>query len=328
MPHETTPQPGAPFAIGVDVGGTKIAAALVDSQGRIFGVKTRKTDVSSPDKTLESIASTVLEVMESEKVEPQDIKGVGLGIPGIVDPDRGIGVASVNLQWRNVPVVHELQNRLGIPCVIENDVKVAALGELKYGSGRGLKNIIYLNIGTGVAAAIILEGKIYRGQNGMAGEIGHAVVDIRGPQCKCGGRGCLEAIVSGPAILQRVEEKIKAGTTSSLGPLFLKGHPTLKEIYQASANGDPAAMEATHEVAHYLAIAIQYLALAYDPQRLILGGGVVYSSPLFIDYLMRAVNQLAKESWVFRDLLTPDFIQLTSLGANIGILGAAALIDL
>lgn len=326
MPHEITFNRSAPYSIGVDVGGTKIAAALVDAQGRISGVKTRRTDVSSPEKTLDSIASTVFEVINDANIDPKDIKGVGLGIPGIVDPERGIGVASVNLQWRDVPVVQELQSRLGIPCVIENDVKVAALGELKYGAGRGLKNIVYLNIGTGVAAAIILDGKIYRGQNGMAGEIGHAVVDVRGPQCKCGGRGCLEAIVSGPAIVQRVEEKIKAGKESSLRSL-LGGGITLQEVYEAAAQGDLAATEATHEVAHYLAVAIQFIALAYDPQRVILGGGVVYASPLFMEYLLRSVHQLASESWVFRDLLTPDFIQLTSLGANIGILGAAALVD-
>ncbi|WP_322807202.1 ROK family protein [Thermanaerothrix sp.] len=326
MPHEITFNRSAPYSIGVDVGGTKIAAALVDAQGRISGVKTRRTDISSPEKTLDSIASTVLEVISETNIDPKDIKGVGLGIPGIVDPERGIGVASVNLQWRDVPVVQELQSRLGIRCVIENDVKVAALGELKYGVGRGLKNIVYLNIGTGVAAAVILEGKIYRGHNGMAGEIGHAVVDVRGPRCKCGGRGCLEAIVSGPAIVQRVEEKIKSGKESSLRAL-LGGGITLQEVYEAAAHGDLAAAEATHEVAHYLAVGIQFIALAYDPQRVILGGGVVYASPLFMDYLLRAVQQLASESWVFRDLLRPDFIQLTSLGTNIGILGAAALVD-
>lgn len=313
--------------IGVDVGGTKIAAALVNKTGDLHGYLIRRTNILSPQATLDSIARTILDLLKQENFPRDEIRGVGLGIPGLVDPQKGIGIASVNLNWENVFVRDEIQKRVGIPCVIENDVKAAALGELRYGASKGIKNLVYLNIGTGVAAAIILDGKVYRGQNDMAGEIGHAVVDIHGPKCKCGGQGCLEAIVSGPAIISRLTRKIELGQDSIFATQITNTSKiTVEEIYEAASEGDRAALETVREVSRYLAIAIQYLALAYDPHRIVLGGGVVYSTPLFFEHLLQAITQLSQESWVSRHLLTPNFITVTQLGSNIGVLGAAALV--
>lgn len=315
------------IVIGVDVGGTKISAALVNEEGQLQGYQARRTNLLSTEATLDSIADLILDVIKKANKKDNEIKGIGLGIPGLVDPERGIGIASVNLQWENVLVKDEIQKRVGIPCVIENDVKAAALGELRYGESKGLRDIVYLNIGTGVAAAIILNGKIFRGQNDMAGEIGHAVVDIHGPKCKCGGQGCLEAIVSGPAIIKRVQERIEFGQSSLLEKLINgKTELTPKEVYEAADAGDQVAAETVTEVTRFLANAIQFLALAYDPQRIVLGGGVVYSTPLFFEYLMGVIQQLSQESWVFRHLLTPNFITITKLGNYTGILGAAALV--
>jgi glucokinase len=316
-----------PYVIGVDVGGSKIAAALVDPQGGLSGVHTHPTDVSSPEATLNSIASTVQEVIRQTGVPPSDLRGVGLGIPGLVDPQRGLGIASVNLQWENVEVVQELEKRLELPCTIENDVKAAALGEARFGAGKGVQSLVFLNIGTGVAAALVVDGKVFRGERGMAGEIGHAVVDINGPVCKCGGKGCLEAIIAGPAIVARAAQKTAAYPDSQILHLLQSGKEvTSQDVYTAAQAGDCAALETVHEISRFLAIAIQFLSLAYDPQRVILGGGVVTSSPQFLGYLMDSIQQLADESWVFRHLVYPGFIQLTSLGNQIAILGAAALI--
>lgn len=313
--------------IGVDVGGTKIAGALVNHKGILQGHLVHRTNILSTAATLDSIAKLIHDILQRENMNGANIRGIGLGIPGLVDPEQGIGIASVNLNWENVFVKDEIQKRTGIPCAIENDVKAAALGELRYGASKGLKNLVYLNIGTGVAAAIVLNRKIYRGQNDMAGEIGHAVVDIHGPKCKCGGQGCLEAIVSGPAIVRRIQTKIESGQESILAQqLNRKPEITSKDVYEAASIGDLAALETVHEVSRFLANAIQFLALAYDPQRIVLGGGVAYSTPLFFENLMQAIKQLSQESWVSRHLLTPNFITVTPLGSNIGILGAAALV--
>jgi len=326
--NDVMPRRGQDVVIGVDVGGTKIAAAIVDSRGEVSEHLISPTITTDPQSTLDSISTLIKEIIGKGKLEKKDIRGIGLGIPGLVDPIKGIGIASVNLQWQDVPVADELYKRLGIHCYIENDVRAAALGEIRYGKGKGLSNLIFLNIGTGVAAAIVLDGKIFRGQNGMAGEIGHAVVDIHGPRCKCGGYGCLEAIISGPAIIQRYQEKLSSDLSSASE---FQSHQdnkevTIQDLYQAAFQGEVFARQTVEEVSLYLANAIQFLSLAYDPQRIILGGGVAYASPFFLQYLLQAIKRLAENSWVFRRLLKPDFIQITQLGVNSGILGAAALV--
>ncbi len=317
-----------PFGIGVDVGGTKIAASLVDLKGSILQSSRRPTDTRSPQATLDCIADAIEDVIRESQIKRQDIRGIGLGIPGLVDPERGIGVAAVNLGWENVPVKAELETRLDIPCAIENDVKAATYGEARFGSGRGLKNMIYLSIGTGIAAGVFLEGKLYRGQNGLAGEIGHASIDRNGPRCKCGGRGCLEALAAGPAIAARAEEKIRAGRKSILSSLIQPENYALtsEKVFEAAEQRDPVALETLDEVGASLAFGIQLLALAYDPALIVIGGGVAERGNIFINPIRRHLEIQAAESWVFNKIYKPDTVQLSRLGKEIGVLGAAALI--
>lgn len=328
MNFETDIEAAPAFLIGVDVGGTKIAASVVDFKGSVLQSARRPTDIRTPQATLDCIVGTIQDVIRESRINRQDILGVGLGIPGLVDPERGIGVAAVNLGWENVPVKAELESRLGIPCEIENDVKAATYGEARFGSGRGLKNLIFLSIGTGIAAGVFLEGKLYRGQNGLAGEIGHASIDRNGPRCKCGGRGCLEALAAGPAIAARAEEMIKAGRKSILldsihteGPIL-----TSEIVFEAAEQGDAVALETVDEVTASLAFGIQLLGLAYDPDILVLGGGVAQRGNIFINPIRRHLEVQAADSWVFRKIYKPEFVQLSRLGKDIGVLGAAALV--
>jgi len=318
----------APVVVGVDVGGTKIAAALVDAQGSLSGRVRCPTDVNNSEATLDSIARAVGQAIAEGGFSPREIHAVGLGIPGLVDPIGGIGIASVNLNWRGVPVKAGLEARLGLPCLLENDVKAAALGEARFGAGKGLDNLIYLNIGTGIAAAVILENKIYRGSNGMAGEIGHMMIDPNGPLCKCGGRGCFEALASGPALVARVGQKIQAGRTSILTQDPSLEYPafTSEDVFRAAALADELAVESVKEVAEYIAFVIQILALAFDPQGIVLGGGVAFAGKAILDPVMHSLERLAAQNWVFRELFKPDFVQVTKLGSDIGVLGAAALV--
>lgn len=319
-----------PIVVGVDVGGSKVAAALVDVQGRMFGSLRSPTELSSSEATLDCIASTVNRSIQAAGIPRGQISGVGLGIPGMVDPARGIGVASVNLNWENVPVVQALESRLVLPCRIENDVKAAGMGEAHYGAGKGKRSLVFLAIGTGVAAAVILENSIYRGSSGLAGEIGHAVVDRRGPACKCGGQGCLEALVSGPAIASRAAGKIQTGRHSVMAEMSAGPTTELsaRTVFEAARLGDPLALETIDEVCQDLAIAIQWLALAYDPQVIVLGGGVSQAGSLLLTPLIRQVQRLASANWVFGKLYTPEFLQITRLGEQTGVLGAAALFSI
>lgn len=311
-----------PLVVGVDVGGTKIAAALVDADGVPLHRVRYPTELSSPHATLDSIARAVDQVIEEAGLLPTDIYAVGLGIPGLIDPVRGIGIASVNLNWRNVPVRAELQERLGLPCFIENDVKAAALGEARYGAGRGLDSLVFLIIGTGIAASVVQNHTILRGSHGIAGEIGHAIIEPDGPICKCGGRGCFEALASGPAIAARAMAKLQAGGSSPLASL---AEITAEDVFDAAAGGDLLALQTIHEVAAYVAFVVQFLALAYDPQIIVLGGGISLAGNLFFDPIQQALERQARENWVFREMYSPELVQVTRMGADIAVIGAAAL---
>jgi glucokinase len=322
--HQVASHTSPPAIIGVDVGGTKILASVVDKRGNLIGRVSHPTDIVSPEATLESIAQTVEYAIHASGYSSQQVQAVGLGIPGLVDPVQGIGIASVNLNWQNVPVRAILQERLGLPCAIENDVKVAALGESRFGAGKGHENLIYLSIGTGIAAAAIIENELYRGLSGMAGEIGHAILDRDGPLCKCGGRGCFEALASGPAIASRATQKLHAGGSSSLS--LVNGPLTSEDVFKAAAQADTLALEIASETGEYVAQAIQFLALAYDLPLVVLGGGVPLAGQPFLDPVTHSLERLAGQNWVFSKIYSPGFLQITRLGRDIGILGAAALV--
>jgi glucokinase len=278
---------------------------------------------------LAGIAKAVEAAVGAAKVSLEDIQGVGIGIPGLVDPEKGIGVASVNLGWKNVPVKAELETRLGLACSIENDVNAATLGEVRYGAGRGRQYLVYLSIGTGIAAGIYLHGRLYHGPNGMAGEIGHAVIDPDGIQCKCGTRGCLEALASGPAIAARAKVKYSAAQGASPGQLTLidKQEFSAETVFKAAFEGDDLALETVAEVSADLALAIQFLALAYDPEVIILGGGIAQGGTLLLEAIRSRLRRQAEESWVLGKVYHPEFLQVSNLGQNTGILGAAALVS-
>lgn len=314
--------------IGIDVGGTKIAAGIVDTQGKIISSIQRPTVVTNSEATLDCIANVAKELLKVNGISNEDIDAIGFGIPGLVDAEKGMGIASVNLNWENVPVRAGLETRLGVRCVIDNDVRTGAIGELRFGNGKGVQNLVYLNIGTGISAVIVLGGKIYNGVNGLAGEIGHAIQVPNGPFCKCGGRGCLEAVASGPAIAARAQEKIRTGRESVLSDEYLGSSQslTVQKVFQAETVGDQVACETLIEVGKLIAYALQYLALAYDPNMIVIGGGVIQGSAHLYRLIQEQLEELATNSWVFRKVYTKDLIKLSSLGIYTGVLGAAALV--
>ena len=314
--------------IGTDVGGTKIAACLVDLQGRILSSIRRPTDVSRPEATLDSIATSVKELMAANQLDSDSIDAIGFGIPGLVDAEKGIGIASVNLGWNNVAVRAGLEARLGIRCAIDNDVRAGAMGETRFGAAKGLKNLVYLNVGTGISAVILLDGKFFMGTRGLAGEIGHAVLIPDGPECKCGGHGCFEAVASGPGIAERALGKIKNGRDSILAPQgCAPSQPlTAENVFAAALQRDCVAIETLEEIGGLMAYSLQYLALAYDTEAIVIGGSVVLGSPLLFKSIQRKLRELGNSSWVFGKAYAKDLVRLSALGNNAGVLGAAALV--
>jgi glucokinase len=322
----TLPDRG-PLVVGVDVGGTKIAAGVVDTQGQVYGRVKLPTDTTRPEMTLQSIATGVISAIKAAQVSLEQISGVGLGIPGKVDAENGIGVLAVNLGWQDVPVKSWLEKALGLPCTIENDVGAAALGESLYGAGRGMANQVYLSLGTGIAARVISEGKLYRGAHGLAGEIGHAVFEPGGPLCSCGARGCLEALASGPALVRQAQEAIQAGQTSLLRDAFAHNLvPGAELVFEAAARGDRLAQRILSKAGSHLAYAIYLLAMAFDPQVVVLGGGLAQTEGLLIESIQSGVAYWRTQSPIFRQILAPDAVRVTSLKQDVAILGAAALV--
>ncbi len=315
-----------PLVVGVDVGGTKIAAAVVDRAGRIYGRVQHPTDLASPAMTLRSIAGAVESAVEAAGAHRTDITGVGLGIPGKVDPKTGAGLVSVNLGWRDVPVTPVLEASLGIRCAIENDVRAAALGESYYGAGRKARNMVYLSLGTGIAAGFILDGKLYRGTTGFAGEIGHAIVQPDGPVCKCGARGCLEVLAAGPAIAARARAAIEAGGETALRDAAGDwDRLTSEQVCQAAVQGDPLAQTILREVGGYIAYGIHLLAMFLDPELIVLGGGVGLAGNVLLNAVQEHAERLAAEAPMFAEVYQPGMLELTALGRDVAILGAAAL---
>lgn len=309
--------------IGTDVGGTKIAVSLVNTDGRILASQRWPTSTANSEATLDSIAKAVTEFTIDNQLDLKNFPALGFGIPGLVDADNGIGLASVNLGWENVKVRHGLEKRLGVPCRIDNDVRTGALGEARFGVARGLNNLVYLNIGTGISAVILLDGKFFLGVRGLAGEIGHAVLIPDGPRCKCGGRGCFEAVASGPGIANWAAEKIASGAKSVLST---QPSVSCEMVFEAARDGDEVARETLSEIGALIAQALVYLTLAYDPDIIVIGGSVVLGSPLLFTIIQERLQELADGSWVFRKAHSHDLVKLSTLGNNAGVLGAAALV--
>jgi glucokinase len=319
--------------VGVDVGGTKIAAGVVDARGQVLSRAQIPTDTGSTEKTLQSIAAGIVEAIRAAGIEREQIRGIGLGIPGEVDPESGVGLFAANLYWKNVPVKRWLEDVLGIPCAIENDVSVAALGEHLYGAGRSVgtegdskaDTMVYLSLGTGVAAKAIVGGRLHRGSHGLAGEIGHTVFVPDGPLCACGTRGCLEALAAGPALAKRAREALQAGHVS-----LLQEHDqatlTAHHLFSAIAQGDSLSRQIVAGAAKHLAYAVYLLAMTFDPQMIVLGGGLAHEENPLIEGIRAGVAQWVERSAIFREFWRADMLRLTALKRDVGILGAAALL--
>lgn len=315
------------LTVGVDVGGTKIAAGVVDANGHIYGRVKLPTDTSQPEMTLRSIAATINAALEAAGVEPLQLAGIGLGVPGKIDPVQGVALLAVNLGWHNIPVKLWLEEQFGIFCAVENDVSAACLGEGLYGAGRGMASMLYLSIGTGIAARMLIEGRLYRGTNGMAGELGHALFVPHGPRCNCGANGCLESLASGPALVRLALEKLATGQTSLLRDLpDYQSTLTAEQICEAATRGDDLAGQTLNEVAAHLGYAIHLLAMAFDPQSIILGGGMAQEGP-WLAAIRAAVARLAEQAPIFREIFPQEALRLSSLKLDAGILGAAALVS-
>jgi glucokinase len=306
--------------MGVDLGGTKVEVARVDTTGRLVERLRRPTDVKDGASAVEDeIIAAVRELEERAGSSPA---GVGVGVAGQIEQDSGIVRFAPNLEWHDVSLQSDLSRELRLPVVVANDVRAATWGEWLHGAGQGSDDLICLFIGTGIGGGIVSGGRMLSGCSNTAGEVGHIPIDLHGPKCHCGNRGCLEAHAGGWAIARR--EAIAAEPEAGARMLRMAGgqpaNVTAQIVGQAAHQGDPLAQNLVDEVAEALIAGATGLVNAFNPCRLILGGGVMEGMPELLDRIDQGVRQRALAA--ARD---PLQVLPAELHNDAGVVGAAAL---
>lgn len=324
------------IALGVDIGGTKVAAGLVDSLGNIlFQTRVPMAAHGSAAEGVRAVQSAIERVFSARPEAQSSLMGIGICVPGPLDPVTGVILNPPNVPcWRNFPLAVEVQRITGISARLDNDGNAAALAEALWGAGVGYRNVFYVTLGTGIGAGIIFDGCIYHGRTGSAAEGGHMTIDYNGPQCGCGKRGCIEALCSGPAIARRTRERLvalhQAGSTPLASPrteskmLALAGGKldavNAEIVAEAFRQGDQLAADILRETADFLAIWAGNVIDLLEPDIFIFGGGL---APLMSEFLGRIGKQLPK--WCENQRCMEMPMVLAKYGADAGIAGAAAL---
>src|SRR5256714_7932982 len=314
-------RPDSGLLVGVDVGGSKIAVLVTDAALRVRGRYTQPSDVGAPDRAADVSASAVRAELADGGSDVEAVAAVGVGVPGRVDPVTGTVSQAVNLGWCDLQLGPRLANALGAPVALENDVRAGALGLRERRVLGDVGDFAYLSVGTGIAAGIVLDGRLRRGPRGMAGEIGHVVVEVKGPACPCGLRGCLETVAAGPAVARRATEALAAGGRSVLAGV---SPVRASDVYEAAAAGDALAVRVADDVAALLARAVQLLVMAYDLEVVAVGGGLARAGDAFLEPLLRALDRLRDASPLAREVLVPGVVHLLPT-ADTGAWGAIAL---
>ena len=290
---------GGAFVAGVDVGGTKVAVILVAADGTTLARAVRPMTTRSAPDGIEPIVAAIRAALETAGAVDGDLAAIGVGVPGRIGPDGVVRLAA-NLGWSDIPLAARLSAEFGVPCAVGNDVRSAAAGLLDHEVAGGIRNLAYVAVGTGIGAGLVLDGRLHLGKRGMAGEIGHIIVDPNGATCTCGQRGCLETVASGPAIARRAAEAMAAGGASvlrSVEPL------TAKAVYEAAGAGDALSCGVVEEAGRALARAIAGLVLTCDLELVLLGGGVAGAGSVFLDPILAHLAELRAGSQVVADMI-------------------------
>ncbi|MCA9968747.1 MAG: ROK family protein [Anaerolineales bacterium] len=302
-----------PVTIGLDIGGTKTAVLVADGAQRVLAQARGATQADTPAALLAATRRLVCDALAAAGLTAAQVAAIGVGVPGQVNADSGEVLLAVNLNLTNYPLGSALAEACGAPCLVENDARLAAVGAYAWLAARQpVRHVAYLSVGTGISAGFVLDGALYRGAHGLAGEIGHVVVEPDGARCGCGARGCLETIVSGPAIARQ-------------GAAVLPPPCTAADVYAAARQGHPGAQAVVQRVSGYLARAIQWLLMTTDVEKIVIGGGVAGAGAAFLDPILHELARLRGHSPLFQTMLRDDKLVLLPPDYNAGTWGAVRL---
>jgi len=312
--------------VAVDIGGTKIMTAVFSADGQMLAKDlclTRAND--GVDAVIERLKSAIDSLLNRHELSTSRLAGIGIACAGGIDSASGVVVTpSPNLPgWSDLPLRDIIEERFGVDTCVLNDASSAALGEQRYGAGQGVKNLVLITLGTGIGGGIVIDGQLYLGARGSAGEIGHMTVDEGGPVCGCGNTGCLEVLASGRALAREAVSRISQGEKSSLTEMAgdKVEDITSEQVAAAAADGDSLSLDVLSRAAHYLGVGMVNIVNAFNPEMIILGGGMAELGSLYIEPAKRLVVERA-----FSISTQKLSIVTATLGNEAGVYGAAAYV--
>jgi glucokinase len=309
----------APETIGVDLGGTKVLVGVVGEGRKVLYEDRERSAGQSGDELLNTLEREIRQALDARP----NVAAVGLGIPCTIDRERGVAITAVNLPIRNLPIRDQMRERLRTPVFIDNDANVAALAEHRFGAARGARDAVMLTIGTGIGGGVIIDGELYRGSNGAASEPGHMVIDFDGPPCQgnCPNHGCLETFASGTALAREGREAAERHPESALGTALAAGEPIDGEaVTDAAIDGDPTAVAVVAEAGRRLGAGLSGLANIFEPEVIVIGGGVAKAiGGLMLEPARAELRQRALPP------MNEVPVKMADLGPEAGMIGAAEM---
>lgn len=309
--------------IGVDIGGTNTKIGIISKLGRVIANLSFKTNIpKAPEVLAKEIQQKIDEILKQESMTLNDVEGIGIGFPGVVNMD-GVVVQSVNLGWKNVDFKSYFEGYINKPVVVGNDADCAMIAEWKFGSAKGSKNAILVTLGTGIGSGIILDGKLFRGAHGMGSECGHMVIKFDGEQCNCGNRGCWERYASAKALSRRTEQVAKENPQSIINDIMRRfnNKASAHTSFEAAKKGDKVAKALVDEYIDYVVCGLINLTQIFHPEIFVLGGGVAKEGPAFIKMVDAKLNEFIKKN----NFEPTVAVKHPVLENSAGIVGAACL---
>ncbi|MGG1573011.1 ROK family transcriptional regulator [Fictibacillus sp. NRS-1165] len=312
------------YVIGLDVGPKDIKTVMTDLNGKVLVFQERV--LFSPltnAELLDIMKAEIQQIMDQYKGEEDKVIGIGVGMHGVVDAEQGLSLYAPNLNLRNIPIKEELENRFSRTVKVENDAKALALGEVWFGNGNGAESVVVVNVGNGIGAGIVVDGKLFHGENFIAGEIGHMTIDIGGRQCTCGNYGCLQTLAAGPAIAEKAQKEVAIGRDSLLREMADHDLEKIdgKMVFEGALQGDELCIHVLKSTGIYLGIGLTNLIHLMNPKTIIIGGGVSNAGHFVMDSLKETVQKK-----VLTEAAKHTDIRLSMLGNKATAIGAVALL--